>query len=248
MALARDDLRQRLLPIAVDARDAEDLLKAEAERNSLDSELGPLPRDRAVVQLEDGLVDGGSAAVVLVLDLLEVLSELGDLGRRRSLVSEHQPDDRRPQVVRRRRLELLLTQFAREAPLAQDRDTIAEGERLVQLVGDEDDPEALLLQPDDYAFELGKGLGGEHRGRLVEHEHARAAPERFDDLHLLLASEREVESFLVRVDLDRELLGELTETLAGSRYVETKAAGVAEHQVLEHGQLGNERRVLVDRS
>ena len=35
-------------------------------------------------------------------------------------------------------------------------------------------------------------LGGEHRGRLVEHQHLRAAEQRAQDLHALLRADAEV--------------------------------------------------------
>ena len=134
---------------------------------------------------------------------------------------------------------------ADEPSLPEDRDLVAERERLVQLVRDEDDRLALLLQPGQHLRQLGDALRRQHRRRLVEDQHARAAPERLDDLHLLLVAEREVGRLRAGVDLDAQLARQLGEALSRGRPVEAQAVAVAEHQVLEHGECGDQRRVLV---
>ncbi len=113
---------------------------------------------------------------------------------------------------------------AREATLAQDRDEVAERERLVELVRDEDHGLALLLQPVEHLRQLGDALWRQHRRRLVEDQHARAAPERLDDLDLLLVPEGEVDRPRVGVDVDAEQLGELGQALPRTRLVEPQPA------------------------
>ena len=123
----------------------------------------------------------------------QVVAELGDVGHRPRLLPEHDPDDLRTQL-----LVILLAQRPpvdrpRETALAEDRDVVAERERLVELVRDEDHRLALLLQPREHLRQLCDALRREHRRRLVEDEHPRAAPQRLDDLHLLLVTEGEVD-------------------------------------------------------
>ena len=72
----------------------------------------------------------------------------------------------------------------------------------MQLVRDEDDRQPLFLEPGDDLLQLGDALWREHRRRLVEDEHLRAAPERLDDLELLLLSEREQSGGGTRVDVE----------------------------------------------
>ena len=65
-------------------------------------------------------------------------------------------------------------------------------EHLVELVGDEHDRGAVLRQRPQDAEELLRLLGGEHGGRLVEHQHLRAAEQRAQDLHPLLGADAEL--------------------------------------------------------
>jgi len=57
---------------------------------------------------------------------------------------------------------------------------------------------------------------------------------------------REGDGFRVGVDGDPELRAELREAGPRARLVQPHAPRVAEHEVLEHGQCRDERRVLVD--
>ena len=52
-------------------------------------------------------------------------------------------------------------------------------------------------------------LRGEHRGRLVEDQHARVAVERLEDLHALLLADRELPGARAGVDVEAVALGEL---------------------------------------
>ena len=74
----------------------------------------------------------------------------------------------------------------------QDGHAVGDVEHLVELVRDEDDRRALGRQRAQDAEQVLRLLGGEHRGRLVEHEHLRAAEQRAQDLHALLGADAEV--------------------------------------------------------
>ncbi len=172
--------------------------------------------------------------------------ELGDGGARARLVTEHDAHDLGLQLLGRARAQVVLGQAAGHAALLEDRDAVADRGRLVQLVRDEDERHSRLLQPDQDLLELRDALRREHRGRLVQDQHARAAPQRLDDLDLLLLTEREVARARARVDLDAERAGELGQPGRARLGVEAHAAALAEQQVLEHAERRHERRVLVD--
>ena len=92
---------------------------------------------------------------------------------------------------------------------AQHRDAVGDLQHLGQLVGDEDDGRAARLQLREDAHELARLLRGQHRRRLVEHEHPRAAVQRAEDLDALLLPDGDVLDAGVRVDLQPVALGEL---------------------------------------
>ncbi len=68
------------------------------------------------------------------------------------------------------------------AAVAQDSDAVAEGGDLLQMVGDEDDADAVLAERPDDPEELGHLFGGEHGGRLVHDQDAGVEGERLGDL------------------------------------------------------------------
>lgn len=61
-------------------------------------------------------------------------------------------------------------------------DPVAERGDLLEVVRDEDDPDAVLAQPPHDREQLLDLLGGQHGGRLVHDEHARVQTERLGDL------------------------------------------------------------------
>ena len=100
----------------------------------------------------------------------------------RHLAPDHQLGERRAVGARGRAVRDL-------AAGAQHRDAVGDRQHLVQLVRDEDDREPVRHQApqhDEQAFDL---LRGEHRGRLVEHEDARAAIEHLQDFEPLLLAD-----------------------------------------------------------
>ena len=215
--LARDHLGERALAVSVDARRPEDLALPELERDLLDAELRSLAVRADALQLENAS------------------------RRRRRRRPAPRPRRaggppaarRRPRRVRASSPNMIRTISARSSSCALERSAARSivpasrpwrrieisspsDERLVELVRDEDDRLALLLEPAEHLRQLGDALRGQHRGRLVEDQDARAAPERLDDLDLLLVAEREVGRLRVRVDLDAELVGELREARSAS--------------------------------
>jgi hypothetical protein len=115
-------------------------------------------------------------------------------------------------------------------------------------VADEDDGDAVLLQRVQHLEQLAGLLRGEHRGRLVEHEHTGVAIERLQDLHALLLADRDVLDLRVRVHSQPVALGQFLDPAGALAHVEHPAAAawlLAEHDVLGHGHHRDEHEVLV---
>ena len=132
---------------------------------------------------------------------------------------------------------------------ADDGDAVGDLADLAQLVGDEHDRGAGLLELAHDAHQLVGLLRGEHRGRLVEDEHPRVARERLDDLDALLDADGEILHQRIGVDVEAEARGDLADALAGGLQIQD-AAGlgrlVAEHDVLGDGEDRDEHEVLMD--
>ncbi len=131
---------------------------------------------------------------------------------------------------------------------AQHGDRVRDGLDFLELVRDEDDRRAAVLElPDDPEQVLGLGRG-QHRGRLVEDQHGRLPDQCLDDLDPLLDADRQVLHQGVRVDLQAVAVGELAHVLARLAPVEQAGgAGLldAEGHVLRDGEHGHEHEVLV---
>jgi len=115
-------------------------------------------------------------------------------------------------------------------------------------VGDEDDRVALLLEVDELFEELGRLLGRQHGGRLVEDEDLRAAHEGLEDLDLLLHADRDVHDLGLRLDVKIVLFGILLRDLDGLGVVdeEPRLAGHhAQHHVLGDRETRHQHEVLV---
>ena len=127
-----------------------------------------------------------------------------------------------------------------------DRDAVADGADLAQLVADEDDREALVDEATQRLEERLDLLGHEHGGGFVEDEHAAVARERLDDLDALLLADREVLHERVGLDGDAEAVGGLLDRAAGGSQVEPGTAGPAEDDVLGDRHGLHQREVLGD--
>ena len=138
-ALAGDQLRELALSVAVDARDAEDLPGPQLEPDIAQAdglvvavEGEPAGRERNLAELARRQL----AAHRHRLDL----DRGGELG---GLVAEHHLDDPRRQLLLGPPAQVVGRERADHAPGAQHRHPVAELDRLVQLVGDEDDRQPL---------------------------------------------------------------------------------------------------------
>ena len=131
---------------------------------------------------------------------------------------------------------------------AQHGDRVRDRLDFLELVRDEDDGRAAVLElPDDAEQVFGLGRG-EHRGRLVEDQHGRVPDQRLDDLDPLLDADRQVLHQRVRVDLEPVAPGQLAHVAAGLAPVEQAGrAGFlhAEGDVLRDREHGHEHEVLV---
>ena len=131
---------------------------------------------------------------------------------------------------------------------ADDRDDVRDLLDLFELVRDEHDgPAAGLQVPDDPEQFLGLARG-EHRGGLVEDQHAGLAQQGLDDLHPLLHADRQILDQGVRVDLQAVALGQFADVAAGAPPVdpaERPGALHAEGDVFRHGEYRHQHEVLV---
>ena len=133
------------------------------------------------------------------------------------------------------------------AAAVDDRDAVADGGHLAQLVGDEDDRIAALAQAVEHAVELFHLLRRQQRGRLVQDERLAALVEGAQDLHPLLHPDRQRADDGVGIDLQPVLVAQLLDPFAGLLAVEDDAGALrAENDVLRDGEAGNEHEVLVD--
>ena len=179
LAQAHDRLDQLALTVGVHAGDADDLARAHVEGDA---------------------AHGGQPAVVTgreAGDLQQRLAGLvvGLLDAQQHVAPDHQ---RRQRALGR----ALGGDGVDHLAAPQDGHAVGDVEHLVELVGDEDDRRALLGQR---AQDLEQVLGllrGQHRGRLVEHEHLRAPEQRAQDLHPLLRADAQVLD--ARLGVDRQ--------------------------------------------
>ena len=106
----------------------------------------------------------------------------------------------------------------------QHGDPVGDLEDLAELVADEDDRHAVRLQRAQHLEQLAGLLGGQHRGRLVEHEDAGVAVERLQDLDALLRAHGDVLDHRVGVDREPVALGQLAHPAGALAHVEQSAA------------------------
>ena len=221
-----EGLDQLVLPVARDARDAEDLAGP-------DLEVDPMDHLRSAV-----VVDGQARHLERVGGRVRIAA----IDRQRDLAADHQLS------------EVLLVRFGRD-PLADDpaapddRDPVGDLEDLVQLVADEDDAVALACEPSQDREDLVGLLRREDSGRLVEDEDPGIAVEGLEDLDPLLPADGEGTNLDLGIDLETEPPAELDDPTLRLAPVEEDPVGhrlLAEEDVLGHGQDGDQHEVLVD--
>ena len=169
LAHAGDGLQQFALPVAGDAGDADDLARTNRE-----GDIATRSTPRA--STTERFVDLEQRRAGRLLGLLDA--------------QEHAPPHHQLGQFRRRGVGRL--EGRHHLAAAHDRDAIRDRHDLAQLVGDENDGLALLLERAQQ-LEQRIGLGRrEHGGGLVENEDVRAAIERFQDLDALLQADGEI--------------------------------------------------------
>ena len=224
LAHAGDGFQQFALAVAGDAGDADDLARTNRE--------GDIGDPQHAARIDDGeVVDLEQRRAGSLLGLLDT--------------QEHAPSHHQLGQFRRRGVGRL--EGRHHLAAAHDRDAIGDRHDLAQLVGDENDGLALLLERAKQ-LEQRIGLGRrEHGGGLVEDEDVRAAIERFQDLDALLQADGEIADDRIRVDLEPVILCQPRELRARLRFADAQhgAAFGAEHDVLDDGEGLDEHEVLV---
>ncbi len=127
-------------------------------------------------------------------------------------------------------------------------DPVGDLEDLVELVADEDDAGAVFAESAQNREDLVGLLGREHRGRLVEHEDARLAVDRFQDLDPLLLPDAQLTDPRERLDVESQTRGELADAPRGLAEVEQLAGShdlLSQNDVLGDGQHRHEHEVLM---
>ena len=221
---SREDAEELVLPLPLEAHQAEHLagaqlegdvreLRAEAQVAQLEARRGGRRQRRAAGRAgRDALVDG----------------RLGFTGG-----AEHELDD----ALLGARAHLL--HDPHRLAVAEDGGAVAEGADLEQAVGDEDDRLAgLTPAAHDVEHPLGE-VGGQRRGHLVEEQDVRVDGQRPGQVEDAQHGERQVAHHGVPVQVEGTP-SSVTQPMNGSR----GASGEA--QVGRHVEVGDERRLLVD--
>ncbi|ADI10120.1 hypothetical protein SBI_07000 [Streptomyces bingchenggensis BCW-1] len=134
------------------------------------------------------------------------------------------------------------------AAVAQDGDAVAEGRYLLQVVGDEDDADAVRAQGADDPEELVDLFGGEHRGRLVHDQDAGVQGQRLGDLDHLQPGDAQVAYAVGGGDVDpdagQQFGGPLVHGLAVDQPQSARLA--PQEDVLGDAEVGDEVELLVD--
>ncbi len=131
---------------------------------------------------------------------------------------------------------------------SHDADGVGDLHDLAQLVGDQDDRLALVLEAIEDAEQV-IGLGrGQHAGGFVEDQDIGLAVKRLQDLDALLVADGQFLDRLVRIDVQLVFGGEFGQELArlGQRWLEKRAFLGAEDDILEYGEVLDQLEVLED--
>ena len=203
--------------------------------------------DLAAVDLEGDVLDGVLLALVVVDgDALHVQHDLARVGGlfidlKLDIAADHHAGKLFLGGV-------LDVHGAHVLALAQDGAAVSDRHDLVELVGDEKDGLALLLEPAHDLHQLVDLLRGQHSGRLVEDQDLVVAVEHLQDLHALLHTHRDVADEGIGVNTQAVLLAQGHDLLAGLGLLQ-KAHPVRLHtqnDVVQHAEALHQLEVLVD--
>ena len=130
---------------------------------------------------------------------------------------------------------------------AHDRDGIADRHDLAQLVGDQQNADALGRQPPQDIEQPVRLVRRQHACGLVEDQHPRATEKRLQDLHALLKPDRQRAGQRIRVDLQPVLLLQPHQRRARRRPTgpEQDPTFAPQHHVLKHGERRDQHEVLM---
>ena len=190
----------------------------------------------------------GDAAIVGVAERLDAQERRSRLVRRDALATgrkQHVPADHQPG-------KLLLAGRARLAAghhlaLPHDVHGVGDCHDLPQFVRDQEDGDPVALQgPEDVEQTVGL-LRGQHAGRLVQDQDARAAQQGLEDFDPLLQADRQPANRRVRVNLQAVGGAQLRHPRAGGlRTTGQPGAPLAsQHDVFEYGHGRHQHEVLV---
>ena len=225
LANARDRLDQFRLAVAGNARDADDL---------------------AAAHIEGNVVDHGDAARILHRQVVD--REFYRAGFCFTFLDaqQHATPDHQLCELLDRRLRRLAGRHHRT--LAHDRHRVGDRHDFAQLVRDENDRLALILELLEDTEEV-VGLGRrQHAGRLVEDQDLGAAIERLEDLDALLQADRQFLDDGVRIDLEAVFALQPLQLGAGigDAFLQQRLVLGAEDDVLDDGEILDQHEMLVD--
>ena len=131
--------------------------------------------------------------------------------------------------------------------LAQDRAAVCHCHDLVELVGDEEDGFALLLEPAHDLHQLIDLLRGQNSGGLIKDQDLVVAVEHLQDLHTLLHPNRDITDECIGVHTQAVLLAQGHDLLAGlSLLQKAQLIGLhAQNDVIQHAEAFHQLEVLV---
>ena len=220
LAHPHDDLDELGLAVALDARDAEDLAGMDGEGDAVEDRAAREALEREVLHPQDDAV-GDRRLLRAGRGQLRADHELGELAGVDAL-GVHRVD-------------------GGSAP--DHGDAVGDAEHLVELVRDEQDRQALLLELAQVVEELVDLLRHQHRRGLVEDEGLGTAVEHLEDLDPLAVAHAEVLDELVGVDVEAVVVGDAVDLGAGLVADAVQLLG-AQDDVLEDGEVVGQHEVL----
>ena len=221
---ARNHIRERVLPVAGDPGDADDLMlpHCQIDRFEIVVFAGTLRRD--------------------IFEAQHPLARRQGLGPgANDLASDHHLGELVPVGLGGR-------DDADQPPPAQDRDAVADLQDLVQLVRDDDGGPALFHQAAQRGEQALGFLGRQDRRRLVENQDPGIGVERLENFHPLAFADGQVADLRIGLDLETELPGNLAQTAAARReaLAQRPQPLAPQNDVLQNGQIVGQREMLVD--